>query len=94
MPLLSALPLTAYQELAIVEVTADYDSSEAEVVKLARGKACETGADALVLLENRKQGTDLPPMQIGEHAPDPGVGEVGHKGRFLNSVAIVYGESR
>ena len=95
-PMLKQLPNTDYQQIALIEVVDDYNADDAEVEGLARRKACETGADALVILENQKQksGADYVPPGAGgtahkdEHAPD--IGEVGHKGRVLNAVAIVY----
>jgi hypothetical protein len=106
MPMLGELPNVDYQEIALVEVTGDYDADDTAMSSLARRKACETGADALVILENQQQkrgeplagasateGKDLGPqtganVRAREHAPE--VGEVGHKGRFLDAIAIVY----
>jgi hypothetical protein len=96
MPVLAQLPNADYQEIAIVEVADDYNADDQEVAGLARRKACETGADALVILENKRQKLgDLPTAAEGgakAHANDhtPEVGEVGHKGRILNAVAIIY----
>src|SRR5713226_8212802 len=61
-PLLSALPNTDYQQIAVVEVTDDFSASNEEVAALVRRKACETGADALVIVEdqNQKRGEALP----------------------------------
>jgi hypothetical protein len=53
------LPNRDYQQLAIIQVTADYDTDHLDVMRLAQRKACETGADALVILEDEKQGTGL-----------------------------------
>jgi hypothetical protein len=96
MPLLARLPMVEYQQIAIVEVVDDYNADDKEVEGLARSKACETGADALVILENQRQKLGEAPTTAsggaGAHAHDhtPEVGEVGHKGRILNAVAIVY----
>lgn len=96
MPVLAALPNADYQQIAIVEVADDFNAEDQEVADLARRKACETGADALVILENKRQklGDSPTPAEGGAkaHANDhtPEVGEVGHKGRILNAVAIVY----
>jgi hypothetical protein len=106
--MLSAPPNTDYQQIALVEVADDYRATDAEVAALVRRKACETGADALVILENQNQksGGALPGYSGDSrdassgssvtnkgpsHAPD--VGEVGHRGRFVDAVAIVYGKS-
>jgi hypothetical protein len=106
MPLLAALPATEYQEVATVEVTGDYDAADQELLSLARRKACETGADALVILEDQRQkageplpgfssteGQDIGPqsgsnVRAREHAPE--VGELGHKGRIVDAVAVIY----
>lgn len=106
MPMLSALPNSDYQEIAIVEVTDDYNADDHEVMTLAHRKACETGADALVILEDQKQklGKPLPGFSAEEGkdiGPDSGVnvrgrehepelGEVGHRGRYLNAAVIIY----
>jgi len=104
-PMLSAMPNADYQEIAIVEVTDDYNADNQEVYGLLRRKACETGADALVVLEDQRQerGKPLPGNSAdeGKDVGDTGVnvssrehnaevGEEGHKGRILNAVAIIY----
>lgn len=97
-PTLGALPNADYQQIAIIEVTDDYNADNQEVYGLARRKACETGADALVILEDQRQkrGKPLPGSSASEgkgagpEAETPEVGEVGHKGRVLNAVAIIY----
>ncbi len=97
MPLLKQLPNTDYKQIAIIEVVDDYNADDAEVEGLARRKACETGADALVILEDKHQksgyeynspGASATAGHTEQKAPD--IGEAGHKGRILNAVAIVY----
>jgi hypothetical protein len=106
LPMLSALPNADYQEIAIVEVADDYNADNQELYGLARRKGCETGADALVILEDQRQerGKPLPGYSADEGkdvGPESGanvrarehnatVGEEGHKGRILNAVAIIY----
>jgi hypothetical protein len=96
MPVLAELPNADYQQIAIVEVADDFNADDQEVAGIARRKACETGADALVILENKRQAlSDSAIAKEGgakAHANDhtPEVGEVGHKGRILNAVAIIY----
>ena len=102
---LSAPPNADYHQVAIVEVSDDYNASNAEVTALVRRKACETGADALVIVEDQQQkrGEALPGYSGDSrdamsgsgvtnkgpsHAPE--VGEVGHRGRFVDAVAIIY----
>jgi hypothetical protein len=95
MPVLAELPNADYQQIAIVEVADDFNAEDQELADLARRRACETGADALVILENKRQKLGAATATEGgakahanDHAPE--VGEVGHKGRILNAVAIVY----
>lgn len=101
MAMLSALPNVDYQQIAIVEVSDDYDADQQEVNGLARRKACETGADALVVLENTRQkegGADGPAgrsIVVGENIHNvPSVGDTGHKGRYFDGVAIIYTGTR
>jgi hypothetical protein len=105
-PLLSALPNTDYQQIAVVEVSDDFNASNEEVAALVRRKACETGADALVILEDQaqKRGESLPGYSaedshgarsesgVTNKGPQhaPEVGEVGHRGRYVVAAAIVY----
>jgi len=96
MPMLKQMPNTDYQQIAIIEVVDDYNADEAEVEGLARRKACETGAEAIVILESKQQkaGNEYtaPGSSLQGHSNDraPDIGEAGHKGRILNAVAIVY----
>jgi hypothetical protein len=106
MPTLAALPNTDYQQLAIIEITDDYSADNQEVLELAHRKACETGADALVIFEDKRQeeGRELPgtSASAGKGPPSgedpqtsaenhvPEVGEEGHRGWFFNGVAIIY----
>ena len=97
MPTLKQLPNADYQQIAIVEVVDDYNADDAEIEGIARRKACETGADALVILENKQQKAGNGYISPGAAAQTghneekvPDIGEAGHKGRILNAVAIVY----
>jgi hypothetical protein len=99
MPMLKALPNADYQQIAIVEVTDDYNAPSEEMYTLAHRKACETGADALVILEDQRQELDKSEAAASgqssrQQAADmPQAGEAGHKGRILNAVAIIYRKS-
>jgi hypothetical protein len=99
MPILNALPNADYQQIAIVEVTDDYNAPSQEMYALAHRKACETGADALVILEDQRQELDKSEAAASgqsarQQAADlPEAGEAGHKGRILNAVAIIYRKS-
>ena len=100
MPLLDHLPSTDYRQIAIVEVDADYDEQPTVLDSLARREACQTGADALVITDRARQrlgGSDRADIAPDSKAPGgnemqhtPEVGEAGHKGSFLNGVAIIY----
>ena len=55
MPILDGLPLISYREVAIVEVWADLKDNQADVLPALKRKACETGADALVIINSQHQ---------------------------------------
>ncbi|HLW71901.1 MAG TPA: hypothetical protein VKS22_14900 [Candidatus Binataceae bacterium] len=55
MPVLSTMPLTTYKEVAIVEAWSDLQDDQADVLPALRRKACETGADALVVITSQHQ---------------------------------------
>jgi hypothetical protein len=55
MPVLEAMPLASYQQIAIVEAWADVKDQQDDVMPALRRKACETGADALVILNSKRQ---------------------------------------
>jgi hypothetical protein len=54
-PVLSAMPPGTYTQVAIVEAWADLKDSQKDVLPALRRKACETGADALVILNSTHQ---------------------------------------
>lgn len=55
MPVLPTLPLTTYRQVAIVEAWADLRDQDNDVLPALKRKACETGADALVILNSQHQ---------------------------------------
>lgn len=55
MPVLNTLPLTDYEQVAIVEAWADLKDQNSDVLPALQRKACETGADALVVLNSTHQ---------------------------------------
>lgn len=55
MPVIESLPLTSYREVAIVEVWADLQDDKSDVIPAMKRKACETGADALVITNSQHQ---------------------------------------
>jgi hypothetical protein len=54
-PVLDAMPTGGYTQVAIVEAWADLKDTKDDVVPALRRKACETGADALVILNATHQ---------------------------------------
>ncbi len=55
MPLLDKMPLTQFQQVAIVEAWADKRDDQSDVLPALQRKACETGADALVIINSKHQ---------------------------------------
>lgn len=55
MPVLPSMPLTTYRQVAIVEVWADLKDKDNDVLPALKRKACETGADALVIINSQHQ---------------------------------------
>lgn len=55
MPILTEEPAARYQQVAIVEAWADLTDTAATVLPKLRRKACATGADALLILNSKKQ---------------------------------------
>lgn len=58
MPVLRHEPLRDYRKVAIVEALGNRFSNESDVLPAVRRKACETGADAIVVLTSRAQTTE------------------------------------
>jgi len=58
MPVLHQDPLADFRKVAIIEGVGSIYSSEDEVLLLVRRKACETGADAIILLVSKRQTTE------------------------------------
>jgi hypothetical protein len=55
MPLLDKMPLTRFKQVAIVEAWADERDEQTDVMPALQRKACETGADALVIINSEHQ---------------------------------------
>lgn len=55
MPLLDKMPLTRFKQVAIVEAWADERDAQPDVIPALQRKACETGADALVIINSKHQ---------------------------------------
>jgi hypothetical protein len=55
MPVLELMPLQGLSQIAIVEVWADQKDQPPDVLPALQRKACETGADALVIINSAHQ---------------------------------------
>jgi hypothetical protein len=55
MPVLEAMPVTSLSQIAIVEAWGDLEDKTPDVLPALRSKACETGADALVIINSQHQ---------------------------------------
>jgi len=55
MPVLNAMPVGSYTQVAIVEAWADLKDTNEDVLPGLKRKACETGADALVIVNATHQ---------------------------------------
>jgi hypothetical protein len=58
MPVLRHEPLTDFRKVAIVEAMGNRYASESEILPAVQRKACETGADAIVILTSRGQTSE------------------------------------
>jgi hypothetical protein len=58
MPVLRHEPLRDFRKVAIVEALGNRFADEAEVLPAVQRKACETGADAIVVLTSKAQTTE------------------------------------
>ena len=58
MPVLRHEPLADFRKVAIVEALGNRFASESDVLPAVQHKACETGADAIVVLTSRAQTSE------------------------------------
>jgi len=108
MPVLNTEPLTDHRRIAIVEAWGAA-GQEDQVLAALKSSGCQTGADALVIVEGQSQANPnvakfgLPESTQDEEAKmdmtqgqryykdlTPAIGQAGHPGYYLDSVAIVY----
>lgn len=57
-PVLRHEPLTQYRKVGLVEGTGSVYDSESDVLPVVKRKACESGADAIVILTSKSQTTE------------------------------------
>ena len=108
MTVLYTEPLTEHRRIAIVEAWGAVGQEE-QVLAALKSTGCQTGADALVIVEDQSQANaatakfglpettqeeesrmDLTQGQRHKKYLAPAIGEAGHPGYYLDSVAIVY----
>jgi hypothetical protein len=58
MPVLRSQPLRPYRKVAIIEGLANVFANESDVLPLVTSKACEVGADAVVVETSRAQTSE------------------------------------
>jgi hypothetical protein len=109
MPVIYAEPTVDYRKIAIVDAWSSLNYSKQQVLDEVKRKACETGADAVLVLSGNQQvtrrelyvgepnqmrlayGADAPPGDyIMDREKQPDIGGVGHRGTYVDAVAIVY----
>lgn len=109
MPVIYAEPTVDYRKIAIVDAWASLNYSQQQVLDEVKRKACETGADAVLVLSGAQQvtrrelyegepnptrlayGANAPPGDyIMDREKQPDIGGVGHRGTYVDAVAIVY----
>ncbi len=111
MPVIYADPTVDYKKIAIVDGWGSLKFSQGQVLDVVKRKACETGADALLLLSNTQQesrklvyegapnparNSQTAAQNQGDYLNDrekaPEIGAVGHRGNYVDAVAIIYTE--
>ncbi len=102
---LSTMPATDVQQLALVDTWGDQSAKDADLLPVLKSKACEVGADAVVITSDKSQhegeqlegydaqvGSNInnKAANVSQRMHDPTVGEVGHGGRYMSGVAIAF----
>jgi hypothetical protein len=110
MPVIYSEPTVEYRKIAIVDAWASLEYSQQQVLDEIKRKACETGADAVLMLggsdqvtrkllyggapdpaRNQDPGTQSADI-INDKEHEADVGSVGHRGTYVDAVAIIYGK--
>ena len=102
---LQTMPDSDIKQLALIDTWGDEMANDADLLPVLKSKACEIGADAVVITSNKSQheGDQLvgwddkvsstvasKNANVSQRMHDPTVGEVGHKGHYLSGVAIAF----
>jgi hypothetical protein len=84
MPVLSQQPTTTYQQIAIIEAWANVEEDPAKVLPDMKRQACAAGAQALLIVDNRKQ--DIKSLLYGP-TPNEKENEITSENRDPNQAA-------
>jgi len=102
---LSTMPAADVEQIALVDTWGDQSANDADLLPVLKRKACEIGADAVVITSDKSQheGDQIVGWDSGVHSTvasknanvsqrmhDPNVGEVGHGGHYMSGVAIAF----
>jgi len=102
---LTTMPTTDVQQLALLDTWGDQSAKDIDLLPVIKRKACEIGADAIVITTDKSQhegdqlvGWDSGPSStvsaktanVSQRMHDPEVGEVGHGGHYMSGVAIAF----
>ena len=80
MPVLYAEPLADYRKVAIIDALGAPSLEEKDLLPVIKRKACETGADALVIVTSKAQHSETPAGMVAG----------GQTGYYISAVAINY----
>jgi len=102
---LHTMPTADVQQLALVDTWGDQSAKDADLLPVLERKACEIGADAVVITSDKSQhegeqlegydtkvGSNVAntAANVSQRMHDPSVGEVGHGGHYMSGVAIAF----
>lgn len=102
---LDTMPLARVRQLALIDAWGDQQASDTDLLPVLKSKACEVGADAVVITSDKSQheGEQLPgyddkvgsninnkAANVSKRTHDPTVGEPGHGGHYMSGVAIAF----
>jgi len=102
---LNSMPTTDFQQLALLDTWGDQSAKDVDLLPVIKRKACEIGADAIVITSDKSQheGDQLvgwdsgasstvsaKTANVSQRMHDPEVGEVGHGGHYVSGVAIAF----
>jgi len=80
MAVLHTEPITEYRKIALIDAVAAPGTPEKEILPSMTRKACETGADALVIVTSKAQHSETPEGMVAG----------GQTGYYISAVAIIY----